>query len=50
MIPTPLTQGCGRLANNGRDLKTARDLLIQFETMLPHHIADRDRIELAAFG
>jgi hypothetical protein len=32
------------LANDGRDLKTAQALLQQFETMLEHHIADRDRL------
>ena len=38
------------LANDGRDLRAAQALLVQFETMLAHHIADRDRMrmELAA--
>jgi len=38
------------LANDGRDLRSAQALLVQFETMLAHHIADRDRMrmELAA--
>ena len=38
------------LANDGRDLESAQALLVQFQTMLAHHIADRDRIraELSA--
>ena len=38
------------LANDGRDLRSAQALLVQFETMLADHIADRDRMrmELAA--
>src|SRR5689334_7453493 len=32
------------LAYDGRDLNTAQALLVQFETMMAHHIADRDRI------
>jgi hypothetical protein len=38
------------LADDGRDLRTAQALLVQFETMLANHIADRDniRMELAA--
>ncbi len=38
------------LANDGRDLRSAQALLAQFETMLAHHVADRDRIraDLAA--
>ena len=38
------------LANDGRDLRAAQALLVQFSTMLAHHIADRDRMcmELAA--
>jgi hypothetical protein len=38
------------LANDGRDLRSAQALLTQFETMLAHHVADRDRIraDLAA--
>jgi hypothetical protein len=37
---------------DGRDLRTAQALLTQFEAMLAHHVADRDRIraELAAMG
>jgi len=38
------------LTNDGHDLRSAQALLVEFETMLAHHIADRDRIrmELAA--
>jgi hypothetical protein len=32
------------LANAGRDLKSAKALLIQFETMLANRLVDRDRI------
>ena len=34
------------LANDGRDLRSAQALLAQFETMLAHHIAERDRIRM----
>ena len=32
------------LANDGRDLRTAQTLLVQFGTMQVMHIADRNRI------
>lgn len=38
------------LVGDARDLRNARELLMQFEAMLTNHLADRDRIrvELAA--